>query len=100
MSPSSEYDCIRFERVGDVLRVTIDNPRSELNAVDHQLHDELGRLFNELRSETDARAVLLTGSGRAFSAGGDFNWFPDLQLPGALEELRRAGKQLIWDLLD
>jgi enoyl-CoA hydratase len=100
MSPSSEYTCIRFERVGDVLRVVIDHPRSELNAVDAVLHEELTRCFEELRLEDEARAVLLTGSGRAFSAGGDFNWFPDLQKPGALEALRREGKQLIWNLLD
>lgn len=100
MSLSTDYQCIRFDRAGDVLRVTIDHPRSDLNAVDASLHAELGRLFAELRTQTEARAVLLTGSGRAFSAGGDFNWFPDLQKPGALEVLRREGKQLIWNLLD
>src|SRR5262249_15172666 len=44
--------------------------------------------------------VLLTGRGRAFSAGGDFAWFPELRAPGRMEALRRDAKQLIWDLLD
>lgn len=100
MSPSSEYMCLELVRVEKVLRVTIDHPKSDLNAVDGVLHEELHRLFAELRSETEARAVLLTGRGRAFSAGGDFSWFPTLQEPGALEDLRRDAKQLIWDLLD
>jgi enoyl-CoA hydratase len=100
MSPSSDYECLRFERADKVLRVTIDHPRSELNAVDAVLHEELRRLFADLRRESGARAVLLTGRGRAFSAGGDFNWFPDLQEPGSLEALRRDGKQIVWDMLD
>jgi enoyl-CoA hydratase len=44
--------------------------------------------------------VLLTGRGRAFSAGGDFAWFPELREPDRLEALRRDAKQLVWDLLD
>ncbi len=99
-SDDEGYECIRFERIDDVLRVVIDHPRSDLNAVDGVLHHELRWLFGDLRAETDARAVLLTGRGRAFSAGGDFNWFPSLQASGRLEELRREGKQIIWDLLD
>jgi enoyl-CoA hydratase len=44
--------------------------------------------------------VLLTGRGRAFSAGGDFAWFPTLRETERLERLRRDAKQMIWDLLD
>ena len=96
----ASYDGIRAERIGPVLKLTIDNPRSDLNVVDEQLHHELALLMAELRRERDARAILLTGSKRAFSAGGDFAWFPALQEPGRLEELRLAAKALIWDLLD
>jgi enoyl-CoA hydratase len=96
----SEFHAIRFERDGDVLIATIDRPDSELNAVNDVLHEDLTRLFRELRLETETRAVLLTGSGKAFSAGGDFAWFPELQKPGRMDALRRDAKQLIWDLLD
>jgi enoyl-CoA hydratase len=68
--------------------------------VDAALHRDLTELFAALRRETQARAVLLTGTGRAFSAGGDFGWFPDLQAPGAQEELRRDARHMIFDLLD
>jgi enoyl-CoA hydratase len=94
------FRTIRFERDGDVLIATIDRPDSDLNAVNEELHEDLTRLFRELKRETTARAVLLTGCGKAFSAGGDFSWFPQLQQPGRMEALRRDAKQLIWDLLD
>ena len=96
----SDFTTLQLERIGHVLRVTIAHPTSELNAVDDRLHHDLTALFADLRRENEARAVVLTGRGRAFSAGGDFNWFPALQEPGRLEALRRDAKQLIWDLLD
>ena len=97
---AADFVTLRLERVGQVLRVTIDHPSSPLNAVDDRLHQDLTALFAALKREDEARAVLLTGRGRAFSAGGDFAWFPALQEPGRLEVLRRDAKQLIWDLLD
>jgi enoyl-CoA hydratase len=71
-----------------------------VNAIDQELHDDLCSLMTWLRGVRDFRAIVLTGEGKAFSAGGDYRWFPKLREPGALEELRRAGKQLIWDMLD
>jgi enoyl-CoA hydratase len=94
------YTTLQTERVGDVLRVTIAHPTSAVNAVDEALHHDLTTLAADLRRETTARAVLLTGRGRAFSAGGDFAWFPELREPGRMEALRRDARQLIWDLVD
>jgi enoyl-CoA hydratase len=94
------YTTLETTRDGDVLRVTIAHPTSALNAVDDELHRDLTQLFADLRGETAARAVLLTGRGRAFSAGGDFAWFPQLQDPVRMEALQRDAKQLVWDLLD
>jgi enoyl-CoA hydratase len=99
MSRYEGYDAIRFERLDDVLRVTLANPRNELNAVDGEMHAELMRLFDELRGEREARAVVLTGSGRAFSAGGDFGWMSGIR-PSDFAEMRREGKQIVWSMLD
>ena len=96
----SAFTTMRFERHGKVLKVVIDNPASDLNAVDEALHTDFVRLFGALRNEREARAVLLTGSKKAFCAGGDFNWFPTLDSVAKLDHLRHDGKQIIWDLLD
>ena len=96
----ADYTTLQLERLDRVLRVTIAHPSSELNAVDETLHQDLTRLFAALKREDEARAVVLTGRGRAFSAGADFNWFPTLREMSRLEALRRDAKRLIWDLLD
>jgi enoyl-CoA hydratase len=93
-------ETIRLERDGDVLVATIDHPDSAVNAVDGRLHRDLGELFRTLKTESTARAIVLTGSGKAFSAGGDMSWFPTLRTIDRAHALRREGKQIIWDLLD
>lgn len=93
-------ETIRLERDGHVIVATIDHPDSTVNAVDGRLHHDLGELFRTLKTESSARAVVLTGSGRAFSAGGDMAWFPTLRNLERAHALRREAKQMIWDLLD
>jgi enoyl-CoA hydratase len=93
-------ETISLQRQGDVLVATIDHPSSPVNAVDAALHHDLGELFSTLKRERSARAVLLTGAGKAFSAGGDMDWFPQLRSVEAVHDLRKDGRQLIWDLLD
>lgn len=93
-------DTIRLEREGDVLVATIDHPDSAMNAVDGRLHHDFGELFRLLQQEDEAKAIVLTGAGRAFSAGGDMEWFPTLRTIETAHALRREGKALIWDLLD
>ena len=97
---ASEFDALRIHDRGDVVVVEISNPRNPLNTVDEGLHENLTRLFSLLRTESDARAVVLTGDRGYFSAGGDFAWLKTLREPSRIEALRRSAKQLIWDLVD
>lgn len=99
MTNYDEYSSMKFDRLGDVLRVTFANPRNTWNAIDQRMHSELVHLFNDLRSEETARAVVLTGCGRAFSAGGDLGWISALK-PEDLDHVRREAKEIVWSLLD
>ena len=65
-------DVIRVEEDGPVRIVTLSRPDA-LNATNDELHRELAKLFPQLSADTEARAAVITGAGRAFSAGGDFD---------------------------
>ncbi|OBK90060.1 enoyl-CoA hydratase/isomerase family protein [Mycolicibacter sinensis] len=70
-------------RADGPLRIITLNRPDALNAVNDALHTGLAKLWAQLEEDHDARAAVLTGSGRAFSAGGDFAY---------LDELRRDEK--------
>lgn len=65
------YRHLRFERrAHGVLQVTIDRP-DRLNATDERLHAELAGVWSEIARDPETRVAVVTGAGRAFSAGGD-----------------------------
>ncbi len=75
--PYAPYERLRFEHPSDgVLLITLDDP-DRLNATDGPMHLELSRVFRTVDDDPDVRAVVVTGAGRAFSAGGDLDWISD-----------------------
>lgn len=62
----------RFEHDADmrVATITLDRP-DRLNALTFEVYDELRRSFYALSDEKEVRAIVITGSGRAFCTGGD-----------------------------
>ncbi len=60
------------------LRIVRLNRPDDLNATNHALHQGLASLWPQLDADLDARAAVLTGNGRAFSAGGDFGYLDEL----------------------
>lgn len=96
----SHYTRFSFVRDGRILTATISAPGA-VNAVDAALHDELARLFTDLQRDPDSDLVILTGAGRAFCAGGDFDWF-DAQIrePTRFRDLGWDAKRIITSLLD
>src|SRR3954452_5987806 len=53
--------------------ITLSNP-GKLNATDAGMHAELSTVFADIHAAPDVRAVVVTGEGKAFSAGGDLDW--------------------------
>nr|MDT0667501.1 enoyl-CoA hydratase-related protein [Micromonospora sp. DSM 115978] len=61
---------VLVEARGAVRVVTLNRPAA-FNAVDEVLHRALAEIWPKLNADEDVRAVVLTGAGKAFSAGGD-----------------------------
>ena len=67
-----QADELLFERRGAVRVVTLNRPDA-LNATNEPLHGALAAVWSRLDDDVDARAVVITGAGRAFSGGGDLH---------------------------
>jgi enoyl-CoA hydratase len=68
---------IEVESDGAIRVIRLSRP-DELNATNRVLHTGLASLFGQLDLDEEARAAVITGNGRAFSAGGDFSYIDDL----------------------
>jgi enoyl-CoA hydratase len=65
------YDGLLFERRDHgVLLVTMNRPE-KYNAADEAMHGQLARVWTDIARDEETRAVVITGAGKAFSAGGD-----------------------------
>ena len=67
---SSESPAVTVERVGHVALITLNRPNA-MNAVNAALSTGLGAAIEALKTDNDLRVGVITGAGRAFSAGAD-----------------------------
>ncbi|HVQ99954.1 MAG TPA: enoyl-CoA hydratase/isomerase family protein [Mycobacterium sp.] len=65
-------------RAEGALRIITLNRPDSLNSVNDDLHNGLAKLWQRLSDDRQARAAVITGAGRAFSAGGDFGYLAEL----------------------
>lgn len=65
------YEQLTFERrEHGILLITLNRPE-KYNAADEQMHGELARVWADVSQDPDTRVAVVTGAGKAFSAGGD-----------------------------
>ncbi len=72
MSNYDSYQHLQVEVQDHIALLTMNRPEV-LNATNAQLHYELGRIWVDIDDDPEVRVALITGAGRAFSAGGDLN---------------------------
>ncbi len=58
---------------GKISVIQLNNPE-KMNALSEPMGDALTGVIEQLKGQSGLRAAVLTGSGKAFSAGGDLNW--------------------------
>ncbi|MCX8176279.1 MAG: enoyl-CoA hydratase-related protein [Candidatus Bathyarchaeota archaeon] len=96
----SKYKTIKIDKVDQIAIVTLNRPEV-LNAVNAEMHAELVSIFRDLAEDEEVRTVILTGAGRAFSAGGDIKWMLEMKHdPSSIMSSQYEAKQIIDGILN
>jgi enoyl-CoA hydratase len=99
VSIAVDQPSVRIERTGEIVEVVLDRP-DLLNRIDQAAHAQLHDAFEAVGADIGVRAVLFSSTGKAFSAGGDFDFI--LHGNSSLEHRRsvvRDGLRLMASLL-
>jgi 2-(1,2-epoxy-1,2-dihydrophenyl)acetyl-CoA isomerase len=91
---------LRCRRRGGVAVLTLNRP-AKLNVMNLVMRDELRAAFDEIRATTGIRALVLTGAGQAFCAGGDVNDFVGRsieEMHTLMREKSHRWFRALWDL--
>jgi enoyl-CoA hydratase len=97
----SDYEHLQFDlRPNGVLLITINRPHV-LNATNDRLHWELGQVWLTVDADPQARVALVTGAGRAFSAGGDLEMVEaNARDPRRLARTLREASDLVYNMIN
>ena len=105
----SEYEFLKVDVADRVATITINRP-DRLNAVHNALHHELEQIWIDVRADHDVNAIILTGAGRAFCAGGDVKGMAEGSLSGAAPKKGKGrgrgpiaasnGRRVVENMLD
>jgi enoyl-CoA hydratase len=98
--PLPNLNTIAMEREGRLLRITLNRPDA-MNAVNLQLHDDLVEALWFAQGDPESDVIVLTGAGRAFSAGGDLDHIEhNARNPHLFDHEARIAKRIVATLLD
>ena len=64
------FENVRYEKDGHIVRLTLNRPEA-LNAINQGVIEDLNDACEAIEKDREVRVVILTGEGRAFSAGAD-----------------------------
>jgi enoyl-CoA hydratase len=99
MSDYKVPDAIHVDADGPIRIIRLNRPE-QLNATNHELHQGLAELFPQIDDDAEARVAVLTGNGRAFSAGGDFTYLDELVKDPALRKVSLThGRQIVTGMV-
>jgi enoyl-CoA hydratase len=99
----SRYECLKIEKEGKLAIVTLNQPETG-NRIAHQFHVELQDIWADLARDKGVNAILLQGSGKYFSVGGNVKGMLDRPGGDVFEEGEMmepsGGRRIVQNILD
>jgi len=98
--PYASFPSLTFERpAAGVLRIVLDGPG--LNAVDRRAHRDLAEVWLAVDRDPDTRVAVISGAGKAFSAGGSFELIDELTRDyAARTRVLREARDLVMNVIN
>ncbi len=91
------YETIKLTKEGRIARLLMNRPDS-MNAMNAVMMRELADCFESLHQDKDMQVLIISGNGRAFSAGGDIKAMLDTEKPmefgPVMEDVSRLARAL------
>jgi enoyl-CoA hydratase len=97
----TDYQHLLFERrPHGVLLVTLNRPQV-LNATNDRMHWELTQIWKTIDADAETRVAVVTGAGRAFSAGGDLEMVElNATRPERLTQTIQEASDLVYNMIN
>jgi enoyl-CoA hydratase len=95
------YKCLQIDTPAErILRITFNRPETH-NAVNAETHTELTNIWRELDGDPEISCAIVTGAGKAFSAGGDFELIKKIiDDPVARMATWKEAKDLVYNVIN
>jgi len=96
-----EYQHLLFERREDGIQLITINRPDVLNATNARLHWELSRIWKDIDEDPETNVVVVTGKGRAFSAGGDLGMIETMKGNHAqISQAFREAGDIVYNMIN
>src|SRR5258707_7174568 len=83
-----------------ILRLTFNRPET-YNSVDAETHTQLTNIWRDINNDPEINAVIVTGAGKAFSAGGDFELIKRIiDDPAARMATWKEARDLVYNIVN
>jgi enoyl-CoA hydratase len=94
----SKYKTLKVELKEKIATITLNRPEL-LNAIGGEAHEELVEVFHDVDVDPEVYACIITGAGRAFSAGGDVKMMKEMLTNPSIMPLMSEPKALIRNII-
>jgi 2-(1,2-epoxy-1,2-dihydrophenyl)acetyl-CoA isomerase len=85
---------VKLETADRVATVTLDRPE-KMNALSEDMYLDLARIFAELQTDDNVRAVVVTGNGKAFCSGSDVGGMHNVDMISSRERMKRRHRMIL-----
>lgn len=94
------FETVTLQRDGRLLTLTLNRPDA-LNAFNEQMHQDVLDALSFVAADEASDVIVLTGAGRAFSAGGDLEYIAqNAKRPERFDADVRRAKRIVFAMLD